>query len=72
MSNNRQSTGKFWLTKRPDSPVWYVATYDPIKRKTILRSTKTTEEAAAQKSSQDSSSDTTHHSRPIRRRQQAQ
>ena len=49
MSNNRQSTGKFWLTKRPDSPVWYVATYDPVKRKTVLRSTKTTEEAAAQK-----------------------
>tara|TARA_R110000824_G_scaffold401744_1_gene614398 strand:+ start:39843 stop:41198 length:1356 start_codon:yes stop_codon:yes gene_type:complete len=49
MPNNRQSTGKFWLTKRPDSPVWYVATYDPVKRKTVLRSTKTTEEAAAQK-----------------------
>ena len=49
MSRNGKSPGKYWLAKRPDSPVWYVATYDPVKRKTILRSTKTTEEAAAQK-----------------------
>ena len=49
MPANKQSAGKFWLAKRPDSPVWYVATYDPVKRKTILRSTKTTEEVAAQK-----------------------
>ena len=49
MSRNGKSPGKYWLAKRPDSPVSYVATYDPVKRKTVLRSTTTTEEAAAQK-----------------------
>jgi len=35
MSRTRRTTGEYWLTHRPDSPVWYLATYDTIKRKGI-------------------------------------
>jgi len=47
--SKRRAPGEFWLTKRPDSPVWYVATYDTVRRKTVLRSTRTNDEVAAQK-----------------------
>ena len=37
----RPKRGKYWLHKRPDSPRWYIASYDPGRRKTRLEPTGT-------------------------------